>query len=222
MSAFIGPIHYWLYGKIRLVSKREKAIYNKVSEVCGSTVEELREQVWQMYGEPLPDVDLSELISHDNIHGWLQRQINVVESREAAFIKELLDTCGGAVQEIIEQTFYEQGEEAGKNAKQQEKYDLATAPRIYKAVNDYYLNGMPCDQADMVVASEAERVVWENAAWLQEQNWKRVGADAKVMTAFYRNWLAGFVSGANGQYGFKQVQDRLTGDTANQYEISQG
>ena len=81
---------------------------------------------------------------------------------------------------------------------------------------------MPCDQADMVVASEAERVVWENAAWLQEQNWKRVGADAKVMTAFYRNWLAGFVSGANGQYGFKQVQDRLTGDTANQYEISQG
>ena len=133
MSAFIGPIHYWLYGKIRLVSKREKAIYNKVSEVCGSTVEELREQVWQMYGEPLPDVDLSELISHDNIHGWLQRQINVVESREAAFIKELLDTCGGAVQEIIEQTFYEQGEEAGKNAKQQEKYDLATAPGIYKA-----------------------------------------------------------------------------------------
>lgn len=222
MSAFIGPIHYWLYGKIRLVSKREEAIYNKVSEVCGATVEELREQVWQMYGEPLPDVDLSELISHDNIHGWLQRQINVVESREAAFIKELLDTCGGAVQEIIEQTFYEQGEEAGKNAKQQGKYDLATATGIYKAVNDYYLNGMPCDQADMVITSEAERVVWETESWLQEQNWKRVGVDAKIMSALYRKWLTGFVSAANAQYGFKQVQDRLTGDTANRYEISQG
>jgi len=222
MSAFIGPIHYWLYGKIRLVGKREEAIYNKVSEVCGSTVEELREQVWQMYGEPLPDVDLSELISHDNIHGWLQRQINIVESREAAFVKELLDTCGGAVQEIIEQTFYEQGKEAGENAKQQGKYELTTAPGIYKAINDYYLNGMPCDQGDMVVTSETGSVVWETGAWLQEQNWKRVGADAKIMTVLYRKWLTGFVSGANAQYEFRQVQDRLTGDTANRYEISQG
>lgn len=219
MSAFIGPIHYWLYGKIRLVSKREEAVYNKAAEMCGATAEELRDQVWQMYGQPLPEVDLSELINHDNIHGWLQRQINVVESREAAFIKELLDTCGGATQDIIEQAFEEQGEQAGKDAGQQAKYDLTTASGIYKALNDYYLNGMPCDQADMVVTSEAERVIWETGAWLQEQNWKRVGADAGLMTGFYRKWLNGFVSGANAAYGFRQVQDRLAGDSVNRYEI---
>jgi hypothetical protein len=74
----------------------------------------------------------------------------------------------------------------------------------------------------MVITSEAEHVVWETGAWLQEQNWKRVGVDAKIMSALYRKWLTGFVSGANAQYGFRQVQDRLTGDTANRYEISQG
>ena len=107
MSAFIGPIHYWLYGKIRLVNQRQEYLREKVSEMCGSTAEELWEQVTQSYGEPLPEKDLGELIAHDNIHGWLQRQINLAESREAAFIKELTDTCGGAAEDLIGRTFVE-------------------------------------------------------------------------------------------------------------------
>ena len=50
MSAFIGPIHYWLYGKIRLVNQRQEYLREKVSEMCGSTAEELWEQVTQSYG----------------------------------------------------------------------------------------------------------------------------------------------------------------------------
>lgn len=222
MSAFIGPIHYWLYGKIRLVSEREEYTYNKVYETCGSTVEELREQVWQTYGEPLPDRDLSELITHDNIHGWLQRQINIVESREAAFIKELLAICGSAAGDLIEQAFLEHGKQTGEHAKLQGKYDISTAPGIYKALNDYYLNGMPCDQSDMVVSSQADSVVWETGVCLQEPNWKRVGVDISTMTKLYQNWLKEFVSGTNAEYCFRQVSDRLTGDTINRYEIFRG
>ena len=109
MSAFIGPIHYWLYEKIRLVLGREEVLFNKASEMCGSTAEELREQVWQTYGAPPADVDLGELIDHDNIHGWLQKQINLAETREAAFCKELMDTCGAAAEQLIEQAFTEHG-----------------------------------------------------------------------------------------------------------------
>ena len=69
MSAFIGPIHYWLYNKIRLVNDRQEFLAEKVAAMCGETAEELREQVAQSYGQPLPDKDLSELIEHDNIHG---------------------------------------------------------------------------------------------------------------------------------------------------------
>ena len=29
MSAFIGPIHYWLYGKIRVVRQREDYLYKR-------------------------------------------------------------------------------------------------------------------------------------------------------------------------------------------------
>ena len=91
MSEFLGHIHYWLYKKIKRVIEREQLLYNKAEISLGSVVEELRDQVWQTYGEPLPDEDLAQLIDQSNIHGWLQRQINLVEVREASFIKQLLD-----------------------------------------------------------------------------------------------------------------------------------
>ena len=69
MSAFLGHIHYWLYNKIRRVIEREQLIYEKAEAMCGTTAEELREQVWQSFGEPLADVDLIDVIDQSNIHG---------------------------------------------------------------------------------------------------------------------------------------------------------
>ena len=220
MSAFIGPIHYWLYGKIRLVTDREEFIYNKAAEICGSTAEELREQVMQSFGVPLPDVDLGELIDHDNIHGWLQRQIKIAESREAAFVNELLSACGDTAQEMLAEAFADHGKQTGEQAQSQTKYNLTTAPGIYKALNDYYLNGMPCDQGDMVVNSTPDSMVWDSAVCLHEPNWKRAGVNPKTMAALYRNWLAGFVSGANNDFSFRQASDCLAGDSKSRYEIN--
>jgi hypothetical protein len=218
MSAFIGPIHYWLYEKIRVVSQREKYIYEKAAEICSSSAEEIREQVWQTYGVPLANNELSELIDHDNIHGWLQRQINIAESREAAFIKELLNMCGSAARDLIEQAFSEHGKMYGEQAKAQGKYDVSTAPGIYKALNDYYLNGMPCDQADKVVISQSDSIIWDVGICLQESNWKRVGMDDKTMTKFYQTWLKAFVEGINAVFAFRHaVQDQATG--VNRYGI---
>ena len=190
--------------------------------MCGETAEELREQVVQSYGEPLPDKDLSELIEHNNIHGWLQRQINITESREAAFIKELLDMCGSAAEELVGQAFQEHGKTTGENAKALGKYDLATASGIYKALNDYYLNGMPCDQGDMVVQSKDKSMVWESGTCIQEPNWKRVGIGSGIMVKFYQSWFEGFVNGVNPDYQFRQLTDRFAGSPTSRYEIYRG
>jgi hypothetical protein len=222
MSAFIGPIHYWLYDKIRLVSQREEYIYQKAYVRCGMAAEELREQVWQTYGEPLPEADLGDLLDHNNIHGWLQRQINVAESREAAFVKGVLETCGDGAEDMIEQAFSEHGKLAGEDAKAKDKYELTGAPGIYNALNDYYLSGMPCDQGDMVVSSEEDRIVWEAGACLQEPNWKRADVDSKVMLKFYQAWLKEFVGGANPAFLFRQVADKSAGDPVNRFEIYRG
>jgi hypothetical protein len=220
MSAFVGSIHYWLYGKIWVVSQREEYIYKRAYEACGPTAEELREQVWQTYGAPLADRDLSELIDHDNIHGWLQRQINIAESREAAFIKELIDAHGDIARALIEKAFLEHGKMTGQNAKAQGKYDVDTAPGIYKALNDYYLNGMPCDQADRVVASQANRVSWEAGTCPQAPNWRRAGVDDKTMSGFYQDWIKEFVAGLNPAFALiSTVGDSPAGTAKIRYEI---
>jgi hypothetical protein len=220
MSAFIGPIHHWLYGKIRLVNEREEHIFTKAAAMCGPLAEELREMVWQTYGPPLPDADLGELIDHDNIHGWLQRQINLAETREAAFIKELLDTCGEPAAELLDKAFGEHGRATGEAARAGGRYDTATAPGIYKAINDHYLNGMPCDQADQVVNSQADSVVWQSESCLQAPNWRRAGVSAAAMKKYYKVWLTAFVDGLNPEFVYQQSPaDRGADDTATRCEI---
>lgn len=217
MSTFLGHIHYWLYNKIRRVVERERMIYEKAEEMCGETAEELRAQVWQTYGKPLPDVDLGELIDQTNIHGWLQRQVNVAETREGAFIKELLDTCGDSGRSVVEAAFKEHGTSCGKHA--QEQGGTVGANGIYKALNDYLLNGMPCDQGDMMVVNTPDKVVWESEVCLQEPNWARAGVDVKTMKGFYQKWLAGFVKGINPAFSYSQTADTLKGDPVNRHEI---
>jgi len=221
MSAFLGHIHYWLYNKIRRVVEREQMIYEKAEAMCGNTAEELRAQVWQTYGEPLPDVDLSELIDQSNIHGWLQRQINIAETREAAFIKELVDNmCGDAGRAVVEEAYAEHGAVCGKHAKELGKYNADTAEGIYRALQDYYLNGMPCDQVDTVAETSADKVVWEGAECLQAGNWKRAGVDAAMMKGFYQKWLNGFVQGMNPAFSYSQAADTVRGDALNRHQIA--
>lgn len=219
MSAFLGHIHYWLFNKIRLVIQREELVFDKARESCGDAAEELREQVWQTYGQPLPDRDLGDLIEHGNIHGWLQRQINLTESREAALIKELLDACGGDAETAALRAFAEHGETCGRQAAGQNKYETDRADGIYQALNDYLLNGMPCDQADVIVISSADQVIWEGNVCLQEPNWKRVGIGAKTMKKFYQEWTNNFVRAINPAMDYAQTADTAKGDAVNRHEI---
>lgn len=220
MSAFLGHIHYWLYAKIRRVIERENLIYSKAEELFGDSVEEIREQVWQTYGEPLPEVDLAEVIDQSNIHGWLQRQINIAETREAAFIKELLDLQGDEGNAIVDKAFAEHGSICGKHALETGKYKSSEASGLYQALNDYLLNGMPCDQSDVIVINGTNKLVWEGEACLQENNWKRVGVESKNMKVFYQKWIDGFVSALNVQFGYNQTADTLKGDKVNRHEFS--
>ena len=58
--------------------------------------EELHSISVDTYGEPInPSIPLENIIDHGNIHGWLANQINIASVREAAFIKDMLDTNSG-------------------------------------------------------------------------------------------------------------------------------
>ncbi len=219
MSAFLGHVHHWLYHKISRVVEREQLIYEKAEEMCGATAEELREQVWQIYGAPQSDAKLEDIIDHNNIHGWLQRQVTIAETREAAFIKELVDACGGGATSIAKTAYAEHGIICGQHAKTQRKYKTEVPGGIYQALNDYLLNGMPCDEGDVVVQDDADKVVWEGRVCLQERNWAKAGVDKNLMKELYQQWFTGFVTAINPGLTYKQTADTLQGDPVNRHEI---
>lgn len=219
MSAFLAPIHYWLFNKIRRVEIREQRLYEAAADMCGATADELREQVWQSYGQPLPETDLNELIDHANIHGWLQKQINIVETREAAFVDGLSSTCGDTGIQVAEEAFSADGADCGADAKASGRFALDTASGIYQAMNDYFLNGMPCDQADRLVENTADKVAWQGSDCIKGKNWQRAGAEPKTMFGLYRAWFAAFVHAANPDFTYEQTADLLKGDSVSRHEI---
>ncbi|QGG46740.1 hypothetical protein [Heliorestis convoluta] len=218
MSAFLGPIHHWLYRKIRLVVEREELVYDKAVDICNDKAVEIRSEVWEVYGEPLPNLSLDQLIDGRNIHGWLQNQINIAETREAAQIQKLIESCGDVGQSAVEKAFMEQGTLCGREAVEKGAL-LAGADEIYKVLNNYLLNGMPCDQVNRLTSNENEQVVWESSVCLQERNWKQTTVDVSLMKHLYGLWIDAFVKAINPALSYRQSADTLKGDPINRYEI---
>lgn len=195
MSDSLAQIHHWLFNKIKIVNSRENLIMQKFSDQA-DTVEIVREMVNQSIGAVSLNQELDQIIDHNNIHQWLQKQINLVESREAYVIKELINMMGHDIRGTIEETFKKDGFSYGKEAVTFSK-GVTTAPELYQTLNDYYLNGMPCDQCDIVKQISPNIVIWEKEHWQQEQIWQRIGAQTSLMEELYLIWLKSFISGAN-------------------------
>ena len=101
MSAFLGPIHHWLYHKIQFQEEWIQSILNAAEQ-----------NGWGSFAEKL-DADcgpadlrsLEESIDQGNIHGWLQQKIHVEEARFAVLVTELLKADASRISELEEISF---------------------------------------------------------------------------------------------------------------------
>lgn len=138
MSAFLAPIHFWMYDKIliaqELTFKLEERFLNK----------EEREEVESLF-PGLYSKDLEEVIDQSNIHGWLHIAVSNVEIRFAYIVKTLLDK-GISLEEIKKVAF-----EYGKTFPEQEVSSLKDA---YELLMDILLDGLPCDVSISVTREE--------------------------------------------------------------------
>lgn len=196
MSAFLGHIHYWLYKKIQLLVERENLILEKTRRVVDDLADELHEISIDTYGAPIDAATpLEDIIDHNNIHGWLSGQINVASVREAAFIKDMLDTNSGddavLVVAAILDAFAVQGKACGTVAK--ESLEDVNAPSIYNALQNFYVNGMPCDGGDQIIEDTADTFTWVGDHRLQAPYWRTAGIDPQFMQLAYQTWFEAFV-----------------------------
>lgn len=209
MSAFLGQIHFWLYRKIRLLLAREALLVKRSTDTFGELAEELYISACDMYGSPLSsDRPLEAIIDHQNIHGWLQSQIAHAEIREATFIKDLIDCLGADAVALINDTFYIHGLACGKEAQDQLLSEV-TPEEVYKAMQDFYVNGMPCDGSDAVLVCTTTAFSWENTHINQRASWNKSGVSPSVMMVAYRRWFEGFADGIHRNINFSVNTNEL-------------
>lgn len=193
MSAFLGPIHFWLYNKIRFQE-------DLIDALCARAVSEgwLAEEDTQKFVST-DRRELQDAIDESNIHGWLQGRIHDGEGRYAALVTTLLQEDANRLQTLKDVAFY--------TGKEKRTKVPTTAPEAFHQLDNTLLNGMPCDQVMKVTESNPDKVVWEETQDLHSSFWNGQGA-------YYYDLRAELIKGILADSGltFKQT------DT-NRYEI---
>ena len=182
MSAFLGPIHYWLYNKILFQEKLTESlleqyqdVYKSLEDICG-TIET----------KPLEDV-----IDTSNIHGWLQGQILIAEKRYANAVHNLMEKKSLTLENLQEQAWF-----FGR------KHPLkgVSAPELYKELQDLLLDGMPCDHVNLLIEQEEKRVQWKRTADLHSSHWNEIGSNGKIYYLLRDSLLKGMLSSTCYEY----------------------
>lgn len=184
MSAFLGPIHYWLYNKIKLQNNMVEEIisFAEKNNYKLNLKEELNRQFGSINIRPL-----EEQIDTTNIHGWLQECVSTVEHSLAYCVTVVLKEDSEAFDKLRE-LFYNYG--AGIS-----QFDAnTTVEEIYKQINDTLLDGMPCDHAYSIVSQEDFEILWKRNVCVHESYWTAVGGDIRNYYILRDEFLKGFIN----------------------------
>ncbi|WP_296140892.1 hypothetical protein [uncultured Anaerococcus sp.] len=119
MSKNLGPIHFMMYDKIKFQDK----ITNYLLDGNTSEVDKIN--------KPVSTEPLEDLIDQDNIHGWLDSKIDVVENR----LNYALDHS-----ENTKEKMYAFGKENAKGK------DFSDFNGVFTDLNILLLDGMPCNR----------------------------------------------------------------------------
>lgn len=205
MSAFLAPIHSWLFNKILMFQDIEMDLRNKYLEVYGEEAREIVEETKE-FGELIDRTkSIEELIDLGNIHGWLQNKIQNGESRVASILSRFIDKYGDDALKIAEDIFYNNGVKQGEIAKHKESPE--NAKDIFSTLNNYILEGMPCDRVQKLIQADEDVVRWINTSCVHRGNFDRVNADINLFYSLRFIYLKGFVSSANEGYKFYETNN---------------
>lgn len=202
MSKFLGKIHYWLFNKIVWFEELEYEIV-KWAKTKNINIDEYLISVYDKYGFPVEKKPLEELIDTDNIHGWLQDKIRKAELRQASIVTYILNKNPENKSELIE-IFTKQGVKAGEEYSE----EVRTPRDAYNALNDYILEGMPCDRIQVEVENTDSKYSWIMKSCIHEPIWNEVGGDVNNFRELREAWTKSFLKTLNSNLKYKK-EDRL-------------
>lgn len=210
MSLFLGKIHYWLYNKIVWAEKAETDLL-KWAASQGLAADTWAQEFQREYGQPTGNRPLEEIIDTSNIHGWLQERIRSVELRQASLVTTVLRE-NPSHKDALLKIFENQGEAAALAYKtpaegaEEVRFSagVGTPEGVYNALNDFILEGMPCDRGSQVIQNTEDELIWQMAAELHEPYWNQVGGDIGTFFALREAWIASFIGTLNPALQFEK------------------
>ncbi|MTI48844.1 hypothetical protein [Sporosalibacterium faouarense] len=217
MSRFLGPIHHWLFNKITLHENLERELVDRFKSEYGDEIDEIVKDNRDKYGDPLPEKPLEEIIDTDNIHGWLQGKIEIVETRQASILGDLFKKYGTNGVLLSTSVYEDHGSKCGKDASN--NYDVSSAEGIYKVLNNYILDGMPCDNANNVTEVEDDYLEYKQVQCLHIRYWKEAGVDPEKMYDLRRVWTESFVNEANPEFKYQVSIEDIDGQQGFKHKI---
>ena len=208
MSRFLGPIHHWLFNKIRSNEELELDIIDNVQTRLNVNIDDIVSASRTQIADIMEDKNLEEIIDTDNIHGWLQEKITLVETRQAYVIKNIVDKFEDKGIDVIKETYKEQAIKCAEDAKLNS--DVSSPAAIYKSLNNYILDGMPCDNVNNMTANEEDRLEWKVGRCLHKGYWEKVGASTELLYDLRKIWIENFVKNANEDYRYEfKIEDGI-------------
>lgn len=204
MSLFLGKIHYWLFNKIVWFENLEREVI-KLAETADIDVEKVKNEIENKYGEMLPDVPLEEMIDTGNIHGWLQGKIHSAEGRMAAWTRAIIVNDVNNIVKI-QNIYITQGIKAANEVKE-EGSDFSIPADIYSKINDYILDGMPCDRVDEIIQNNENEVRWKKRICVHKEIWERENIDVNQFYNLRDLWIKAFVNTLNDEFQYIKNDD---------------
>ena len=183
MSAFLAPIHFWMYDKILIAQKLTFSVEEKFLN------KEERDEVESLFPALISE-DLGEVIDQSNIHGWLHMAVSNVEIRFAYVVKKLLDKKISL--EEIKKVAFEYGTTFPE-------YEISSLQDAYELLMDTLLDGLPCDVSISVIREEEKELEFV----LYNDIHKQYFNEFEMEVSLYHELREAFVNGLFKKYPLK-------------------
>lgn len=217
MSKFLAPIHFWLFNKVKIHEGLERDIELRFKEKFGESVTNIVNKNIDKYGNRISDNNLEDVIDEGNIHGWLQSNISIAETRQASILSDLFNEFGEEAFSFAKEVFKEN---AIKNAKvAREETDSDSPETIFNTINNYVLDGMPCDNASSVFESTSDCLKASSNSCLHINYWQKAGVDVDKMYELRFLWIKSFVKELNPLFEYSVDVDEKNNQRSFLYTI---
>lgn len=195
MSAFLGPIHHIMFGRITLAAARQQDLLHFVQARMSPGQAEALQTGWTLRHLP-PQGDLEELIAQAPIHAWLQNQMERVLDSEAQLWALMTDRPERL--RLVAGHLREHGLRLGEALLSEDAMRAVDARRWLQAVDSSLLEGMPCDHLSQVVAAGDKAFIVRRDLLAHHRHWERAGLPEEAALHLHGAWMDGLMQALPG------------------------